>query len=238
MSEESAESAADAALGAGGSRPPDFDIVDQRDPQQVLQSDLVFDGRIWSVRRDTVRLPGGEEVVREVVDHPGAVGIIALDDQDRVALIRQYRHAVKSYLWEAPAGLIDVDGEPPLLTAQRELFEETHLRADTWHLLVDYYNSPGGSTEAFRCFLARDVSEVEGERHPAEDEEVDMPLRWVPLDDAVAKALAGELHNPTSVACVLAAYASRALGWTTLRPPDSPWPERFPDGLPSAADID
>lgn len=186
------------------------------------------------MRSDTVRLPDGSDVVRELVAHPGAVGIIALDDHDRVALVRQYRHPVGSYLWEAPAGLLDAEGEAPLLTAQRELYEEAHLRADTWHVLVDYYNSPGSSSEAFRCFLARDVSAVDGDRHAGEGEERDMPLRWVDLDDAVAAAFRGDLHNPTTVSGVLAAYTARALRWSPLRPADSPWPQRFPAGLPPA----
>lgn len=209
-------------------------ITDQLDPQPVLDSEVVFSGRVWDVRRDTVRLPGESEVVRELVVHPGAVGIIALDDQDRVALVRQYRHPVGGYLWEAPAGLLDVQGEPPLVTAQRELYEEAHLRADTWHVLVDYYNSPGSSSEAFRCYLARDVASVDGERYAADGEERDMPLRWVDLDDAVTAVFRGDLHNPTTVSGVLATHAARALGWSNLRPPDAPWPERFPDPLADA----
>lgn len=206
--------------------------VDHIEPQPVVASELVMTGRVWDVRRDTVRLPGGSEAVREYIRHPGAVGILALDDQERVALVRQYRHPVGSFLWEAPAGLIDVEGEPPLRTAQRELFEEAHLRADTWHVLVDYYNSPGSSSEAFRCFLARDVSTVDGDRHPGEDEERDMPLQWFALDDLVARVLRGDLHNPTTVLGVLATRAARDDGWSSLRPEDAPWPERFPDGLP------
>jgi len=208
--------------------------VDEISPQTVVDTELIFSGRVWDVRTDTVRLSDGSEVVREYICHPGAVGIIALDDQDRVALVRQYRHPVSSFLWEAPAGLLDVDDEPPLLSAQRELFEEAHLQARTWHVLVDYYNSPGSSSEAFRCYLARDVSSMEGERHAGEGEEREMPLRWVPLDDLVARVFRGDLHNPTTVAGVLATYAARAGDWAALRGADVPWPERFPDGLPSA----
>lgn len=208
--------------------------VDARDPQPVVDSAVAMTGRVWEVRRDTVRLPGGSEAVREYIRHPGAVGIIALDDQERVALVRQYRHPVGSFLWEAPAGLLDVEDEPPLRTAQRELYEEAHLRADTWHVLVDYYNSPGSTSEAFRCFLARDVSTAAGERHVGEDEELDMPLRWFALDELVARVLAGDLHNPTTVVGALATRAARASGWSDLRPADAPWPERFPAGLPPA----
>jgi ADP-ribose pyrophosphatase len=161
-----------------------------------------------------------------VLVHTGAVGIVALDDQDRVLMVRQYRHPVRSYLWEPPAGLLDVDGEDPLETARRELAEEGDLRADEWHVLVDFYNSPGGSTEAFRCYLARDLHPVpEPERHEREGEERDMHTAWLPLDEARELVLAGRLHNPTAVTGVLAACAARDAGWSTLRPADSPWPE-------------
>ncbi|MGN6332631.1 MAG: NUDIX domain-containing protein [Motilibacteraceae bacterium] len=198
----------------------------------VVHREKVFDGLVWDVRRDTVRLADGHQVTRDVQDHPGAVGILALNEDDEVLLVKQYRHPAGRYLWEPPAGLLDVDGEHPWRAAQRELWEEAGMVADEWHVLVDYYNSPGGSTEAFRCFLARGVREADGERHEGHGEERDMPVEWVPLEDAVAAVLAGRLHNPTAVSGVLAAHAGRAAGWSSLRPADAPWPERFPDGLP------
>ncbi len=187
---------------------------------------LAFTGRVWDVRTDEVTLPHGETVTRDLVLHHGAVGIIALDDADRVMLIKQYRHPVGMYLWEPPAGLLDVAQEPPLLAAQRELAEEAGLAADRWWVLADWFNSPGGSTESFRCFLARGLRELPGGRPPGTGEEYDLPSRWVPLEEAVEAVLAGRLHNPATVTGLLAAVAHRANGWRDLRPADAAWPAR------------
>ncbi len=185
-----------------------------------------FAGRIWDVRTDQVTLPHGETVTRNLVVHPGAIGVLVLDDDDRVLLIRQYRHPVGMYLWEPPAGLLDSVGEPPLLAAQRELVEEAGLIAQRWWVLVDWFNSPGGSTESFRCFLARGLSEVPGGRPAGEGEEFHLPIRWVPFDEVLHDVLAGRLNNPTTVTGILAAAAYRATGWANLRPADAPWPAR------------
>jgi 8-oxo-dGTP pyrophosphatase MutT (NUDIX family) len=152
--------------------------VDHAEQRPVVASETRFVGRVWSIRTDTVRLDDFTEVVRDVLVHPGAVGIVALDDSDRMLLIRQYRHAAGSMLWEAPAGLLDVDGEPALACAKRELLEETGYLADTWHVLVDYWNSPGGSSEAFRCYLARNLRPAPGGRPPGAAEERDLPISW------------------------------------------------------------
>ena len=204
-------------------------IADEPAELTVRSSELAYHGMVWDVRRDEVDLGDGQTVTREVVVHTGAVGVLVLDEQDRVLLLRQYRHPVRSYLWEPPAGLLDVDGEDPLLAARRELAEEADLTADEWHVLVDYFNSPGGTTEAFRCYLARGVHEVpEPDRHDREHEERAMVPVWVDLDEARDLVLAGRLHNPTTVTGVLAAVAARDSGWATLRPADAPWPERSP----------
>jgi 8-oxo-dGDP phosphatase len=204
-------------------------VRDERADLEVVSSETVFDGKVWDVRRDEVGLADGQSVVREVLVHTGAVGVVALDEQDRLLLVRQYRHPVRHYLWEPPAGLLDVGGEDSLDAARRELAEEAHLRATDWHVLVDYFNSPGGSTEAFRCYLARGLEAVpEGERHEGHGEERDMPVAWVSLDEARDLVLGGHLHNPTAVTGILAAWAARESGWRTLRPADSPWPERSP----------
>jgi ADP-ribose pyrophosphatase len=204
-------------------------VRDERAELKVVSSETVFDGKVWDVRRDEVRLEDGQSVVREVVEHTGAVGVVAIDEQDRLLLVRQYRHPVRHYLWEPPAGLLDVTGEDPLDAARRELAEEAHLRATEWHVLVDYFNSPGGSTEAFRCYLARGLEAVpEDDRHVGEGEERDMPVAWVPLDEARDLVLGGHLHNPTAVTGILAAWAARESGWRTLRPADAPWHERSP----------
>ena len=204
-------------------------VADERADLVVRSSTTVHRGMVWDVRRDEVELGDGQTVTREEVSHTGAVGVIALDDRDRVLLLRQYRHPVRSYLWEPPAGLLDVPGEDPLAAVRRELAEEADLTADTWHVLVDYFNSPGGSTESFRCYLARGLHEVpEADRHEREHEERAMVPVWVDLDAARDLVLAGSLHNPTAVCGVLAAAAARDRGWASLRPADAPWPERSP----------
>jgi 8-oxo-dGTP pyrophosphatase MutT (NUDIX family) len=206
-----------------------FSVADEAAALHVVRSETVFDGLVWDVRRDTVDLGDGQTVTRELIAHTGAVGVIALNAADEVLLLRQYRHPVSAYLWEPPAGLLDVAGEDALVCAKRELFEEADLTADEWHVLLDFFNSPGGSTESFRCYLARGVHEVAAaERHAREDEERDMAASWVPLEEARDLVLAGRLHNPAAVAGILAACAARTAGWDTLRPADAPWPERSP----------
>ena len=204
-------------------------LRDQRADLEIVSSETALEGMVWDVRRDQIRLQDGQTVTREVLVHTGAVGIIALDEDDRVLLVRQYRHPVRSYLWEPPAGLLDIKGEDPFTAARRELVEEARLRARDWHVLVDFFNSPGGSTEAFRCYLARYLEPVpERERVEGHGEERDMPTTWVPLDEARDLVLSGQLHNPTAVTGILAAWAARETGWRTLRPADAPWPERSP----------
>jgi len=195
------------------------EVRDAYDPGELLDRAIRYDGRIWSVVTESVRLPDGMVVERDIVDHPGAVGIVALDSDDRVLLIRQYRQPVGGYLFELPAGLRDVAGEHPLATAQRELMEEAGYSAASWHVLVDFFNSPGGSTEAFRCYLARDLVEVDGGRpRTGEAEEAHLPRAWMDLDAAVDLILRGALHNPTTVTGLLAAAAARDRDWRTLRP--------------------
>jgi ADP-ribose pyrophosphatase len=186
-------------------------------PRPVLAHTDLHHGKIWDLVSETVDL-GVSQVVREYIAHPGAVAVIALDAQDRVLLLQQYRHPVRAELWEPPAGLRDVDGEAPHLTAARELAEEADLRAGTWHLLAEFFTTPGGSDEQILVYLARDVQPVpEDERFVREDEEAGMVPLWVPLDEAVEAVLAGRLHSPSAVVGVLAAAAARDRGWTTLR---------------------
>jgi 8-oxo-dGDP phosphatase len=194
---------------------------------RVVSSREVYRGRVLALRVDEVRMPDGRVAVREVVEHMGAVAVVALDDAGRVVLIRQYRHATGEYLVELPAGLLDVAGEPAVQTARRELFEEAALRAGTWHTLVDLRSSPGMTDEAVRVYLARDLSEVpEAERYAGRDEETDLGAHRVPLDDAVRAVLAGQVENAIAVAGLLAAARVRDAGWSSLRPPDIPWPAR------------
>jgi 8-oxo-dGTP pyrophosphatase MutT (NUDIX family) len=205
------------------------ELTDRLERRPVLKSELIFQGMVWDVRRDTVDLGEAGQVRREYVDHPGAVSVVALRQvagQDQVLLIQQYRHPVGAFEWELPAGLLDVAGEAPWLGAARELHEEADLIAGRWQVLIDYYGSPGGLSEALRVFLARDLSAVaRDDRFLREGEEHGMPVCWVDLDEAQEAVLAGQLHNPSAVIGILAAHAARARGWTTLRPPDAPWPQ-------------
>lgn len=210
------------ALRPAGEAPAE--VVDVPAEAEVVSSTLIHKGRIWDLASDEVDLGDGVSVVREYVQHPGAVAVIALDDDERVLLLQQYRHPVRSLLWEPPAGLLDVAGEDLRDAAARELAEEADLRAERWDVLVDYYTTPGGSDEPIRVFLARGLSPVpHDERHDREDEERDMASAWVPLDDAVAAVLGGRVHNPSAVVGILAAAAARARGWETLRPVGAAW---------------
>ena len=144
-------------------------LRDAGEGRPVESSEVVHAGMVWDVVRDTVDLGDGGTVRREYVRHPGAVAVIALDDEDRVLLLRQYRHPVRLELWEPPAGLLDVPGEDPRAAAVRELAEEADLVADSWWQLVDFFTTPGGSDETVRIYLARGLRTVpEGERHVRE----------------------------------------------------------------------
>jgi 8-oxo-dGDP phosphatase len=190
----------------------------------TLASEDVYVGRILALRADEVGMPGGGHARREVVEHFGAVAIVALDEQDRVALIHQYRYPLGRRLWELPAGLLDVSGEAPVRTAQRELAEETGLAATDWSVLVDVATSPGFTDECVRVFLATGISEV---RRPeaSGDEEADLVIEWFPLGEAVRMALAGEIVNGPAVAGLLAAQAVRD-GVAGTRPADASWTDR------------
>jgi len=190
----------------------------------VAASAELASAHIVRLRRDTVVMPDGGTAAREVVEHPGAVGVVALDQDGQVLLIKQYRHPVLAMLWEIPAGLRDVDGEPILATAQRELLEEAGYRADDWRVLVDYFSSPGISTERLRIFLARGLHAVpSAERNfVPEHEEAFLTVAWVPLQAVVDAVLAGEMHNGVTAIGVLSATAARHAGFATLRRADAP----------------
>jgi 8-oxo-dGDP phosphatase len=182
-----------------------------------------FRGPVFSVVTDQVVMPGGRVVARDYVRHIGAVGVVALDDQDRVVLVRQYRHALGRAIWELPAGLIDVVGEELTAAAHRELGEEVDLVAQRLDVLVDMHTSPGFSNELIRIFLARGLAEVpEHERHERRDEEADMQIVWFDLDQAVGMVLAGEITNAACVAGLLAVARVRDNGFAGLRATDAP----------------
>ncbi|MGW0122574.1 NUDIX domain-containing protein [Streptomyces sp. NPDC003327] len=202
-------------------------VQDTPEEWRVVATEMPFEGAKTGVRTDSVTMPDGAVARRDYQVHPGSVAVLALDEQDRVVVLRQYRHPVRQKLWEIPAGLLDVPGENPLHAAQRELYEEAHVKAEDWRVLTDVYTSPGGTDEAVRIFLARDLAEAEGERYEVADEEADMELARVPLADLVRGVLAGELHNSCLVIGALALTAARAEGrLDDLRPAEAPWPAR------------
>jgi ADP-ribose pyrophosphatase len=193
--------------------PHDYAVVARRER---------FRGSVFDVVTDDVTMPGGGVAARDYVRHIGAVGVAAVDERDRIVLVEQYRHPVGRRLWELPAGLVDVEGESLAVVAQRELGEEADLRAGRLDVLVDLYTSPGYSNERIRIFLARELTGVpDGERHDRRDEEAELAVVRVDLDEAVRRALAGELTNAAAVAGVLAAAAARRAGWAGLRPCDA-----------------
>ncbi|MGW0038671.1 NUDIX domain-containing protein [Gordonia sp. NPDC003376] len=190
---------------------------------EVHGSRTVYTGAILALRIDDVEMPGGRVAEREVVEHYGAVAVVARDAQGRIAMVRQYRHPVGRRLLELPAGLLDQSGgESPVDAARRELAEETDLEAGEWQVLVDLALSPGFTDEALRLYLATDLTSLAAAERT--DEEADMAVEWVHLDDAVAKVFAGEIVNATAVAGVLAAAAAERDA-VPLREVAAPWPD-------------
>ena len=178
-------------------------LRDEPVENEVVRSDLVYRGRVWDVRNDTVRYGDGE-IVRQYVAHPGAAAVVALDDDDRVLLIQQYRHPIRRRDWEVPAGLLDIAGETPLETAVRELAEEADLEASSWEPLVSIFTTPGGNDEIVHLFLARGLTPI-AQAHAREAEEADIRIEWLPIRDAVAGVLEGRLSNGILAVGVLAA---------------------------------
>jgi ADP-ribose pyrophosphatase len=190
---------------------------------ETVASETLYVGKIFALRADEVRMPGGGTARREVVEHYGAVAIVALDENNNVAMVYQYRHPVGRRLWELPAGLLDIGGEPPQHTAARELEEEAGLQARDWSVLVDVVSAPGFSDECVRVYLATGLTEVG--RPEAHDEEADLKLQWFPLTDAVKMVLSGEIVNSLAVAGILSARTiDRDV--QALRPADAPWPDK------------
>ncbi|MBB2987875.1 NUDIX domain-containing protein [Terracoccus luteus] len=227
-------------MGLDSPRGGTADLVERWRSHEIVDSTTVFEGLIFDVQRDRVDLGDGEVVTRDYIRHPGAVAVVALhpfDGVDHVMLIRQYRHAAHGDLWELPAGLLDVDGEPPWEAAARELVEEVDLVADEWHVLADDVSSPGILPETIRTFLARGLHDVpECDLHERDAEERGIEPLWVPLDDALDAVLAGSISNAHAVVGLLAAHASRSRGWASLREKDAVWPARDAQRRPAEGD--
>lgn len=200
-------------------------LRDEPGRRPVSASAVVHHGMIWDVLRDAVDFAPGVAFDREYVRHTGAVAVLAVDERDRMLLIRQYRHPVGFTLWEIPAGLLDVDGEDPHAAALRELREEAGQGARTAEPLVDLRPSPGGSDEVIRVYLARGLRAAEAEGFERVDEEAELEVRWELVEDVARAVLAGDLSSGTLVAGVLALVARRALE-APARSADAPWPQR------------
>lgn len=208
-------------------------FADERRERPVVASETVFSGRIFDVERREVDLGEAGTVVRDLVTHPGAVAVVAIDEDGRVALIRQYRVPVQAFLWEVPAGLLDGGPDETLLAAaQRELAEEIDLAAGRWDVLVDYATSPGMGTEALRVFLARDLTPAAPGDFVREGEEAEIELAWVLLAQAADAVLAGRVHNPSAAVGLLAAERAQRDGFAGLRAVDAPFLLR-PDVRPA-----
>ena len=187
----------------------------------TVDSELVYEGKILALRLDQVSMPGGRTAEREVVEHHGAVAVVAVDDDGRIVLIEQYRHPLGRRLLELPAGLLDIDGEDHVIAAQRELGEETGLSAARWSLLIDVAASPGFTDETVRVFLAEGLSDID--RSAPVDEEADIEIRRVDVDDAVRMVLAGDIVNASAVSGILTLALVRSQPKLPLRPTDAPW---------------
>ena len=195
------------------------------EPYAIVGSEMKYHGKLLDLRVDAVRMSDGSVVEREVVTHPGAVAIVALDEKGNVILVNQFRAAVGAQLDELPAGLLDVEGESALEAAKRELAEEAQVVAEEWDVLLDLHSSPGFSTETVRVFLARELTATD-DKFAGTHEESTMTVSREPLPDAVRRVFTGSITNSSSVAGILAAVHGRATGWRDLRPADAPWPTR------------
>jgi len=192
------------------------ELGDVEESWEVLGTrDLYRGDWLVALRADRVRRPGadGEEPFeRWVLEHPGAVVVLAVDDQERVCCLRQYRHPAGGRFVELPAGLLDTAGEDPEETARRELREEVELEAAQWRKLLELYPSAGITDERHVCYLARDLRRASRGDFHLEHEEADMERLWVPVDDLVDAVLAGRIHESPVAACVLAYVVLRDRG--------------------------
>jgi 8-oxo-dGDP phosphatase len=206
----------------------EYELRDAPEQWPVESSGVLAEGHVTTYVSERVRMIDGTSAEREYIVHPGAVAVLVLDDEDRVLTVRQYRHPVRRIMWELPAGLLDKPGEPPLIAAQRELYEEAHLAAAEWRVLVDYFCSAGSSSEAIRVYLARGAVEAKAERFTASGEEAGIVTTWVPRTELVAALLAGRIGNASVTTGVLALTAALGHpdGLDSLRASDAPWAAR------------
>ncbi|NBQ92451.1 MAG: NUDIX hydrolase [Micrococcales bacterium] len=186
---------------------PDNSDLQGLPSEAVISSEIVFKGKIWDVIKKTFNFHG-KTLAREFIEHPGAVAVLAVDDQDQVLVIRQFRMPVNEYLLEIPAGLLDIKGESSLAAAKRELAEETDHQAANWELLQVFHTSPGSSSETIHIFLATGITQL-AEKFLRQDEEAQMQLTKVPFSDLLAAVRDSKVKSPTLVVAVLALAAKR-----------------------------
>ena len=192
---------------------------------ELTKRETVFSGRIWDVREDTFQF-GNQQLTRDYLVHPGAVGIIALNDLGQLLLVQQYRRSLGKMMWEPPAGLLDVPGEDPLDAAKRELQEETGYIASDWRVLFDFAPSAGGSNEQIRCYLATGLELHEEGRPAAEGEEEHMKVQWTPVGEVMQAIQAGTIANSLLITGTFALLAAMADPEAIVRPADAPWISR------------
>lgn len=186
-------------------------IADSDVSWPVSHTETIYDSAYIGLRSDTIVDPAGDEHVRAVVSPNGAVAVVVLDDDDRLLLVEQYRHAVGRRLLELPAGTLDVEGEQAADAAKRELAEEADLVAASWTPLLTLAMTPGHSSERIEVFVATGLTAVaDADRTMREAEEADMAQWWMPFDEAVEATLAGRISDSKTVAAILAVQVSRS----------------------------
>jgi len=192
------------------------DVADAPESWPVERSEDLYRSTLpFALRADVVRRPGAEDeepFTRVVLEHPGAVVILAVDDEERVLCLRQYRHPARMRMFELPAGLLDVAGEEPRETAERELVEEAGLSATDWTPLASAYSSPGISSENIHYFLARGLRRAERGDFVAAHEEADMEIVWVPYAELLAACLDGRVQDAPVLVAVLTAQQRALVG--------------------------
>ncbi len=183
-----------------------MELADKPLTWPVLRSrDIHRDAWVVGLREDVVQRPGHPETMhRLVLEHPGAVVVLAVDDQRRVCCLRQYRHAGGGDFIELPAGLLDKDGEDPQVTAARELREEAQLQAEEWRHLLTLNPSAGITTELQHIYLARRLSHADRGDFELRGEEAEMEQFWAPVDELLEAVLAGQVREGPLAAAVLA----------------------------------
>ncbi len=204
------------------------ELCDESRSWPIQQRETLGRGRVSAFVNDTIATPGDQTIQRQFTTHPGAVGVIAWNQQDQIAVVKQYRHPVGYELIEPPAGLLDHDNEEFLLAAQRELAEEVGLAAEHWKVLVDLFTSPGASEESLRIYLATDLTPTDAPvGFEAEGEEIEMEVCWAARADLLEAIFAGQLQNPTMVTGLLALETARLSGrLDQLRVADACWGAR------------